>query len=162
MSQSLTKPLWTDFDGKDRNIVNADWIIDMTSGEADVQPGEGLFAILTSHVTADWDSKLEVTFYQEILDDDINADFIKLVKEGFSWNGRSYLSAYDQQDLDDDKENYAKMSIETVKYGVAKEGTTKGDDSWAQDTKVCEEKNSAGYLAASLGSFAVALAVMNF
>jgi len=54
------------------------------------------------------------------------------------------------------------MSIETVKYGVAKEGTTKGDDSWAQDTEVCEEKNSAGYLAASLGSFAVALAVMNF
>jgi len=65
----------------------------------------------------------------------------------------------------DEKESYAKMSIETIKYGVAKKGVTKGDESWMQDTKVCkkaEEKNAAGYLAASLGSFAVAVAVMNF
>lgn len=72
------------------------------------------------------------------------------------------------------------MAIGSVEYGVAKEGETIGTSSWAQDTTIhsdksdndekkdnpdksdVDEKNSAGYLAASLGSFALALAVMNF
>jgi hypothetical protein len=43
-------------------------------------------------VSFDWDNKLEVTFYEKFQ----LADFIEKVKtEGFSWNGRSYLSAFD-------------------------------------------------------------------
>ena len=172
MRESLTKPLWTDFEGTANNVVNADWIFAVDKDTVIKAPSDDgelnyNFGILTKNVEDDWDNKLEVTFYQVIKEDDADpskADFIKKVKdEGLTWYGRQYLSAFDQKDLDDAKDNYANMSISTVKYGVAKEGVTKGDDSWVQDTKVCpEEKNGAGYLAASLASFAVALAVMNF
>jgi len=47
-------------------------------------------------VSFDWDNKLEVTFYEKFQLDGDNEDFIEKVKtEGFSWNGRSYLSAFD-------------------------------------------------------------------
>lgn len=166
MNQSLTQPLWTDPADK---VINSDWIIEIKDGKVDVKDDddEHIYGILTEHVSFDWDNKLEVTFYEMFKLDGDNEDFVdKVMKEGVSWNGRSYLSAFDQQDVDDEKESYAKMSIETIKYGVAKKGVTKGDESWMQDTKVCkkdeEEENAAGYLAASLGSFAVAIAVMNF
>lgn len=164
MNQSLTQPLWADPADK---VINSDWILKIKDdGKVDVEDDSWTFGILTEHVSFDWDNKLEVTFYEKFQLDGDNEDFIEKVKtEGFSWNGRSYLSAFDQQDVVDEKESYAKMSIETIKYGVAKKGVTKGDESWMQDTKVCkkaEEKNAAGYLAASLGSFAVAVAVMNF
>ena len=167
MNQSLTQPLWADPAVEYENLViNSDWVVQIKNdGKVDVKPDGWTYGILTEHVSFDWNNKLEVTFYEMFQLDGDNEDFIEKVKtDGFSWNGRSYLSAFDQQDVDDDKESYAKMSIETIKYGVAKKGVTKGDESWMQDTKVCkdEEKEAAGYLAASLGSFAVALAVMNF
>ena len=169
MTQSLTQPLWTDWNDGANNFINADWIID-TDNDISVAPSdeEYPFGIVKKHVTADWDDKLEVTFYQVIKETDFDPTkefFKKIREEGLNWNGRLYLSAFDQQDLDDGlSTGYAKMSISTVKYGTAKEGITKGDDSWAQDTEACEEKNeesAAGYLAASLASFAVVLAVMN-
>ena len=163
MTQSLTDPIWTAFFGQEHITVNADLIIDTDTMAVTVNTSDNLeldhsFGIATKHVAADWDNKLEITFYELIKD----SDFINKVKnEGLTWNGRQYLSAFDQQELDDGKTTgYANMSISTVKYGIAKEGVTKGDDSWAQDTKVCN--NAAGYLAASLGSFALALAAINF
>ena len=169
MNQSLTQPLWADPAVKYEDLaINSDWIVQINDdGKVDVKDDddEHIYGILTEHVSFDWDNKLEVTFYEMFQLDADNADFIdKVHSKGFSWNGRSYLSAFDQQDVADEKESYAKMSIETIKYGVAKKGVTKGDESWMQDTKVCkdEEKDAAGYLAACLGSFAVALAVMNF
>ena len=50
------------------------------------------FGIATKHVVADWDNNLEITFYELIKD----SDFInKVKKEGLTWNGRQYLSAFD-------------------------------------------------------------------
>lgn len=104
MRESLTKPLWTDFEGTANNVVNADWIFDVDKGTVTkAQDDEGKlnynFGILTKNVKADWDNKLEVTFYQVIKEDDADpskADFIKKVKdEGLTWNGRQYLSAFD-------------------------------------------------------------------
>jgi hypothetical protein len=47
-------------------------------------------------VSFDWDNKLEVTFYEMFKLDEDNEDFVdKVMKEGVSWNGRSYLSAFD-------------------------------------------------------------------
>lgn len=104
MRESLTKPLWTDFEGTANNVVNADWIFAVDKDTVIKAPSDDgelnyNFGILTKNVEDDWDNKLEVTFYQVIKEDDADpskADFIKKVKdEGLTWNGRQYLSAFD-------------------------------------------------------------------
>jgi len=104
MRESLTKPLWTDFEGTANNVVNADWIFDVDKGTVTKAPSHDgklnyNFGLLTKNTKADWDNKLEATFYQVIKEDDEDpskAAFIKKVKdEGLTWNGRQYLSAFD-------------------------------------------------------------------
>ena len=101
MTESLEIPLWLDYYQNDLTVVNADLIIETDNNMAVSEnhydnienKNNHSFGILTKHVTADWNNKLEVTFYQVIKGND---DLINKVKnEGLTWNGRQYLSTID-------------------------------------------------------------------
>jgi len=166
MTESLDATLWTPYKTE---VVNANYEVSTDDGikVTKVDDSEDYrFGIVTKHVKADWNDLLEVTFYQK-LNIKENQAFYETVKDsGIVWQGRQYITAFDQEKLDENADGAVQMAISTVTYGVAKVDETVGKAMWSKDTINPEncivEKEAASYLAASLGSFALALAVMNF
>jgi len=84
---------------------------------------------VTSHTKADWQDELKVTFYKTVEDNDQNEQIIDAFKKGtYKWTGQLYVASYDS-----DENDLVEMSGTTVKYGVAKEGTTEGSDQWEKN-----------------------------
>merc|ERR1711902_360118 len=122
MTESLDATLWTPYKTE---VVNANYEVSTDDGikVTKVDDSEDYrFGIVTKHVKADWNDLLEVTFYETVKD------------SGIVWQGRQYITAFDQEKLDENADGAVQMAISTVTYGVAKVDETVGKAMWSKDT----------------------------